>query len=235
MSFFLNLDQVSKLVLDEYFTSNEFLSGVEAAEFGLTASSNSSIPLSHTLNSTSPFVDSGIGLNVLAQGFSNQTSVDVDEVFVIEDDGKQCNRLKMIKLQSDNLYDFFPSILDSKATNIQPNGLTRSRRSHFSHGESSNDTSKDAAKYQPETRISYEKDRLLHFSKSIFSWEVPREWVKICELYPNIVRNKVRDSDNNNRYCSTNNNNNNNDNKIQMKSKEAANKGMLRRSATISY
>lgn len=225
--------------MDEYFASNEFLSGVEAAEFGLSTT-NSSIPSSHTLNSTSPFVDSGIGLNVLGQGFSNQTSVDIDEVFVIEDDGEQWNLKWIIQviIWKINAILFYSSIVDTKATNIQPNGLTRSRRSHFSHGESSIDTSKDvAAKYQPETRISYEKDRLLHFSKSIFSWELPREWLKICEFYPNIVRNKVRDSDesnNNNRFASTNHNNNNN-NKLQTKTNEAANKGMLRRSATVSY
>lgn len=59
--------------------------------------------------------------------------------------------------------------------------------------------------------ISYEYDRLIHFSKSPHSWELPRDWLKICELYPNIVRNKVCDdgfdqSNNNNNYVHANNN-----------------------------
>lgn len=62
----------------------------------LSAAAGASIPLSHQLNSTSPFVDSGIGLNVLAKsgsGFANQTSVDNDDdVFIIEDDGNKFNK-----------------------------------------------------------------------------------------------------------------------------------------------
>lgn len=86
--------QISKLVLDEYFTSSEFISGVEAgAEFGLMNSPSnasittqtSNIPLSHQLNSTSPFVDSGVDLN----HYSNyNASIDnEDEVFIVEKNG----------------------------------------------------------------------------------------------------------------------------------------------------
>lgn len=82
---------MSKLVLDEYFGSSEFVPGVEAglAEFGLmcSASTNSvttptsAIPLSHQLTSASPFVDSGVDLNVMAQYGGCRASIDEDEVF----------------------------------------------------------------------------------------------------------------------------------------------------------
>lgn len=85
--------QVSKLILDEYFASREFVSGAEeaGAEFALFNSSASTIPASHQLNSTSPFVDSGVGLNVLDKygRIAEQTSIENDDdVFVVEDDGK---------------------------------------------------------------------------------------------------------------------------------------------------
>lgn len=82
--------QISKLVLDEYFAGNEFVSGIEAGvEFGLmgSASTNSmtaptsAIPLSHQLTSASPFVDSGVDLNVMAQFGGCRASIDEDEVF----------------------------------------------------------------------------------------------------------------------------------------------------------
>lgn len=85
--------QVSKLILDEYFASREFVSGTEdtGTEFALLNSSASTIPASHQLNSTSPFVDSGVGLNVLDKygRIAEQASIENDDdVFVVEDDGK---------------------------------------------------------------------------------------------------------------------------------------------------
>lgn len=75
-------------MLDEYFASMEFVPGVEAGltEFGLmgSASTNSmttAIPLSHQLTSASPFVDSGVDLNVMAQFGGCRASIDEDEVF----------------------------------------------------------------------------------------------------------------------------------------------------------
>lgn len=90
----------------------------------------------------------------------------------------------------------------------QPNGLTRSRRSHFSHGDANPDANKDVNNKQTGIRVTYESDRLIFFSKSPHSWTLPRDWLKICELYPTIVRNKVSECDN------RNNNNNNNTNYV---------------------
>lgn len=65
------------------------------------ANTMSSIPASHQL-STSQFADSGIGLNVLSKSgsnFTNQASVDNDDdVFVIEDDGKNFFELCWYKI-----------------------------------------------------------------------------------------------------------------------------------------
>lgn len=80
--------QISKLVLDEYFTSGEFVPAVEAGEFGLMGSASTSsvtgsasaIPPSHQLNAAQ-FVDSGVDLNVMAQFGGCQASIDEDEVF----------------------------------------------------------------------------------------------------------------------------------------------------------
>lgn len=227
MDNFVLIFQEAKLVLDEYFGRNEFLSGVEAgvAEANLIHSSStasmsgtslstptSAIPPSHQLSSASPFVDSGIGLNVMAAAqfggnFNNQSSVD-DDVFVIEDDGNgQLLELLFVFLIRIAISDLVSSkqTISSTSNAPQPNGLTRSRRSHFSHGETLQEAAKETnSKAQSEVQISYENERLIYFSKSPHSWALPRDWIKISELYPNLVRNKVCE------YDKVNNNNNSN-------------------------
>lgn len=113
-----NYFQVAKLVLDEYFGSTEFQSYVDAADSVLMHSSStasmsgsslptptSQIPPSHQLSSASPFVDSGIGLNVMAASqfashFNNQSSIEnEDDVFVIEDDGESAIAHKTASIQ----------------------------------------------------------------------------------------------------------------------------------------
>lgn len=92
------LFQMAKLVLDDYFSSNEFLQTAEAsAAFdgmmnstsSTSSTPNASVPLSHQLNSSSPFADSGIGLNMMSTSSTsrllNNNSVDVDDdVFIVE-------------------------------------------------------------------------------------------------------------------------------------------------------
>lgn len=106
----------------------------------------------------------------------------------------------------------------------QPNGLTRSRRSHFSHGE----TNPDASNKQTSVRVTYENERLIYFSKSPHSWTLPRDWLKICELYPTIVRNKVCECDNTN-----NKNSNANFNKFTTKFDNKLQTNMLRRQGVL--
>lgn len=83
----------------------------------------------------------------------------------------------------------------------QPNGLTRSRRSHFSYGETIPDPNKEdetEKRTQYEVKVSYDYERMICFAKSPHSWAVPRDWPRICENFPTIVRNKVCESDNSN-------------------------------------
>lgn len=92
---------MAKLVLDDYFSSNEFLQTAEAsaAYDGMLNSVSSTastptmtapavIPISHQLNSSSPFADSGIGLNMMSSVTTrllNNNSVDIDDdVFIVE-------------------------------------------------------------------------------------------------------------------------------------------------------
>lgn len=92
---------MAKLVLDDYFSSNEFLQTAEAsaAYDGMMNSTSSTastptmtapavIPISHQLNSSSPFADSGIGLNMMSSVTTrllNNNSVDIDDdVFIVE-------------------------------------------------------------------------------------------------------------------------------------------------------
>lgn len=92
---------MAKLVLDDYFSSNEFLQTAEASAaydgmLNSTSSTSSAptitapaiIPVSHQLNSSHPFADSGIGLNMMSsatQRLLNNNSVDIDDdVFIVE-------------------------------------------------------------------------------------------------------------------------------------------------------
>lgn len=245
-------------MLDEYFGSSEFQSYVDAADSILMHSTSSAsmsssslptptsqIPPSHQLSSASPFVDSGIGLNVMAASqygshFNYQNSFD-DDVFVIEDDGKFQNtdkngldsRLSIGKICNSDTLTSVPSPKSNATASTsapQPNGLTRSRRSHFSHGDANPDANKDAFSKQSAVRVTYENERLVYFSKSPHSWALPRDWLKICELYPTIVRNKVCDNinNNNNNYVS-----NANFNKFTTKYNNHPQINMLRRQGVL--
>ncbi len=98
---------MAKLVLDDYFSSNEFLQTAEAsaAYDGMMSTSSSTstptmtapVPISHQLNSSSPFADSGIGLNMMSSSsissrLLNNNSVDIDDdVFIVENGMGQCS------------------------------------------------------------------------------------------------------------------------------------------------
>lgn len=132
------------------------------------------------------------------------------------------------------------NIAAANPTSAAPNGLTRSRRSHFSHGDAAiTDPSGATAKNQTVDLITYEIDRLIYLSKTPHSWALPHDWDKICELYPLIVRNKVCDKNNNNNKGNINNdisnavNNNNNNNSNNINSNYLSNM-FKRRSMTIS-
>lgn len=97
------------------------------------------------------------------------------------------------------------------------NSLTRSRRSHFSRKESTPEL-KEKEKEQSTERIVHEYERLLFYSKSPHSMTLPRDWTKISEKHPFLIKNKVMStsSSTNNTTASaiisTTNPNNNNKN-----------------------
>lgn len=127
----------------------------------------------------------------------------------------------------------------SKSSAVPTNGLTRSRRSHFSLADTKPDSFKEnAAKKKSDVHISYENERLKLMAKFHHSRQFPHDWNKICELYPNIVRNKVRDADdtNNNDLHQTNVNHNNN-NKFHAKSNHSnsVNSSVGRRTISLSH
>ncbi|XP_073820786.1 eukaryotic translation initiation factor mextil isoform X6 [Musca autumnalis] len=111
-----DLVRVAKLVLDDYFSSAEFLASMEAgAAFDGSMTSPISTPTTpmtgapQFIMGTPLTTDSGIGLNYMSTANNNNQDVD-DDVFV----------------DSSNL---------SKSAS-QNNGLARSRRSHFSRKDS---------------------------------------------------------------------------------------------------
>lgn len=102
----------------------------------------------------------------------------------------------------------------SAATPI--NGLTRSRRSHFSRKDSSpefngavapqntsasnsavagslspNDLPHSTNAVPTQQRIVHEYQRMMYYAKSPHSWALPANWAHICESFPVLVRNKV--------------------------------------------
>lgn len=192
-----DLVRVAKLVLDDYFSSNEFLASVEmGASFDLPSSLASPVtpmPGQHQLITGSPFVDSGVGLDAMAGGMGsmggNCIEVD-DDVFIVDPPTLGGGSLK----SGDSSSSSSSTLVTSTPVN---NGLSRSRRSHFSRKDSAPEGIKDGAGAMPTSkddstpaRIVHEYERLIYYSKSPHSWALPRDWLKICDKLPYLVRNK---------------------------------------------
>ncbi|XP_062549239.1 eukaryotic translation initiation factor 4E-binding protein Mextli isoform X4 [Armigeres subalbatus] len=192
-----DLVRVAKLVLDDYFSSNEFLASVEmGSNFDLPSSLASPVtpmPGQHQLITGSPFVDSGVGLDAMGGGIGsmggNCIEVD-DDVFIIDPPTLGGGSLK----SGDSSSSSSSTLVTSTPVN---NGLSRSRRSHFSRKDSAPEGIKDGAGATPTTkddstpvRIVHEYERLIYYSKSPHSWALPRDWLKICDKLPYLIRNK---------------------------------------------
>lgn len=228
----LELVRVSKLVLDEYFTSSEFLTSAEAGLCYDTVLENSStipyatqskgqISTSAVLAASTQFIrtvsfpenDGGSEVDATVQMKVNCAEVD-DDVFIVEEnENGNVYRPRIISTISFSFIILIMNLYSADAMNTprsnsgnqsvssQSNGLNRSRRSYFSHGENATQEIPEVAIVTKECaspRISYENERLIFFSKSPHSWALPRDWTKICDKYPNIVRSKVIDKANNN-------------------------------------
>lgn len=192
-----DLVRVAKLVLDDYFSSNEFLASVEmGSSFDLPSSLASPVtPMAgqHQLITGSPFVDSGVGLDSMAGGMSSMGSncIEVDDdVFIVDSPTLGGSSLK----SGDSSSSSNSTLVSSTPVN---NGLSRSRRSHFSRKDSAPEGIKDGAGATSASkddstpvRIVHEYERLIYYSKSPHSWALPRDWLKICDKLPYLVRNK---------------------------------------------
>ncbi|KAH8366702.1 hypothetical protein KR200_008546 [Drosophila serrata] len=170
------LVRVAKLVLDDYFSSSEFLASMEAgAAFDGTSlvspvtTPSTPLPGAGPPQFMLPLADSGIGLNYSA----NNNGEGDDEVFAEPSNGALANN---------------------------QNGLARSRRSHFSRKESTPeakaareifDVEEHTALKTSASRVSYDLELLIYYSKSPHAWVLPTDWQKIQETAPSILRNKV--------------------------------------------
>jgi hypothetical protein len=131
----LELVRVAKLVLDDFFTNDEFLKSSEA--LSLHADGMSMIPHAHQLpNQPSPFIDSGVHLDLLSRSTSNilaqhQLQGEADDEVFLQDDVKTLTSSSSI----DSTGSSNATVVTDQA-NAPYNGLSRSRRSHFSRKDS---------------------------------------------------------------------------------------------------
>lgn len=106
-------------------------------------------------------------------------------------------------------YFIYTADADISTASTPVNGLTRSRRSHFSRKDStpemcsssgaignatittSNNNKDQFNKDQSVVRIVHEYERLMYYAKSPHSWALPNNWANICEKFPSLIRNKV--------------------------------------------
>nr|ADJ93827.1 MIP18119p [Drosophila melanogaster] len=174
------LVRVAKLVLDDYFSSSEFLASIEAgAAFdgtSLVTTPSTPLPGAGPPQFWLPGTDSGIGLNCVVSSSANNNGEGDDEVFAEPSNG-------------------------GSSTSNQ-NGLARSRRSHFSRKESTPETKGAREKGDLDdlagtnslksnaSRVSYDIEHLLYYSMSPHSWTLPTDWQKMQETAPSILRNK---------------------------------------------
>ncbi|XP_050740815.1 eukaryotic translation initiation factor 4E-binding protein Mextli isoform X2 [Drosophila biarmipes] len=177
------LVRVAKLVLDDYFSSSEFLASIEAgAAFDGTSlvspvtTPSTPLPGGGPPQFLLPGTDSGIGLNYAASSATNNNGEGDDEVFAEPTNG-------------------------GSSINNQ-NGLARSRRSHFSRKESTPESKGAREKFDVDelaglnplksnaSRVSYDIEHLIYYSKSPHAWALPTDWQKMQETTPSILRNK---------------------------------------------
>ena len=122
-------------MLDDYFSSKDFLESQDFApildQSSVFPNQQATIPSAHQLVTASPFADSGVSLDMMSLNNSS-TNVDDDDVFMGE------------PISSDQkTFGSNSSTDSSSSTNTAifnaSNGLSRSRRSHFSNTMSSSE------------------------------------------------------------------------------------------------
>lgn len=214
----LMLPQVAKLVLDDFFTNDEFLKSSEALT--LAADAGSMIPLAHQLqHQPSPFIDSGVHLDLLARSSSNilahhfhpqTTNEPDDDVFLHDTPGANDDAKALTPSPSIDSSSSSNTTVVTDQANAASNGLSRSRRSHFSRKDSTpemaNKTKSDreyrkrfhSAKFFNEL---LDEHRIVHSIKSLWWFyqnlplckAIPQDFDLIREHCPAIIREKVID------------------------------------------
>ncbi|KAL7044348.1 hypothetical protein ACKWTF_001885 [Chironomus riparius] len=207
----LELVKVAKLVLDDFFTNDEFLKSHEAT---IMNSDMGLVPAAHQLPSQpSPFIDSGVHLDLLSRSASGMNVVaqqqltnDIDdEVFMHPDSPLVNNNENNVLTSSSSIESSSSSntVVSEQTSSILPSsGLARSRRSHFSRKESTPEMTK-TAKGDVDQRITYSVKSLWWFCKNSSLCKcTPSNMEQIRKECPFIVRDKQGDSNSNNvHYC----------------------------------
>lgn len=150
----LDLVKVAKLVLDDFFTNEEFLKPSDALTM---ATEPPMTPSGHQLPShPSPFTDSGINVDLLAQSASTvparQSSQEptIEENIFVATANEQSSSVNDIPFFKSTSIDSSILTLTDDDNPLNVNGLNRSRRSHFSRKDSTPETQPKAVKVESE-------------------------------------------------------------------------------------
>lgn len=140
--------QTAKFVLDDFFGNDQFLKSNEAALLN-SEIGQQMIPISHQIPSQpSPFIDSGINLDLLACSsalgsnvMSHQLANEFDdEVFMHSESPVEANVLtSSSSIESSSSSN---TVVTDQQSLSNSNGLSRSRRSHFSRKDSTPENAK---------------------------------------------------------------------------------------------
>lgn len=127
-------------MLDDFFTKDEFLNPEALMTSG---DIGSMIPHAHQLqNQSAAFIDSGINLDLLARSPSNsqqmqhQTNEHEDDVFSQDSPGISDDVIIVTSSSSIDSSSSSNTTVVTDQSNAPSNGLSRSRRSHFSRKDS---------------------------------------------------------------------------------------------------
>uniref|UniRef100_U5EN51 Putative serine/threonine-protein kinase n=1 Tax=Corethrella appendiculata TaxID=1370023 RepID=U5EN51_9DIPT len=196
------LVRVAKLVLDDYFSSNEFLTSLDVdSSFEIPTSNlnlmaqQTIIPSGHQLVTASPFVDSGVGLDNIQFSHANKgddhsnnnsnnnnangNSIEVDDdVFIIESTPPTATSTPTTTTAITSITTKLTqnTSIDSNSSATSLNGLSRSRRSHFLRKDSVPTLDGNTESLQPQSKENT-PERIVHeYERLIYYSKSPHSW-----------------------------------------------------------
>lgn len=149
----LDLVKIAKLVPDDYFTNEEF----QKSDALLMSTDTSVIPSAHP----SPFIDSGVHVDLLSRSASNvlpprQSSQepigDVIDIFAADEKLINVSDIPFFKSASIDSTSSSTTLTLTDDNPLATNGLNRSRRSHFSRKDSTPEAPMKTTKIESESR-----------------------------------------------------------------------------------